>query len=311
MSIESLIASGEYLPESSCIPPWMYLPLSSYKILEDNKFIPIDDYWSNMFEEYTNNLDQKSNNHKYYEYLKNANLGTYTQLDKLKYLDLNVCYYRSKLGIDMIFFIDNSLFDNNPKILGYLFPYDMFTEQSILSEESYMRFINEIFDNKFNDQLFNDQQMNLFNVEQINQFNDDQTNTINEEQMNRFNEEQNKHLILISNIFSIIFEDVTNKYIANKKSNLYQRDFRDGIFTGNPDRIIPGEHYKVILEGGGSVRGYYYKSFSGIEMLIFQSSKDLTSFTGYEFPHYKFTDYDDNACYSEQIERCKEFGKNR
>lgn len=310
MSIESLIASGEYLPESTCIPPWMHLPLSSsYQILEDNKCIPIDDYWSNMFEEYTNNSYQKPNDHKYYEYLKNANLGTYTKLDKLKYLDLDVCYYRSKLGIDMIFFIDNSLFDNNPKILGYLFPYDIFTEQSISSEESYVKFINELFDKTFNDQLFNDQQMILFNNEQINLyndelFNDQQMNRFNDEQMDQFNYKQDKHLILISNVFSIIFEDVTNKYIANKESNLIQRDFSDGIFTGNPDKIIPGEHYKVIIEGGGSVRAYYYKSLSGIEMLIFQLSQNLTSFTGYEFPHYKFRDYD------EDNERCKEIGRN-
>ena len=98
--------------------------------------------------------------------------------------------------------------------------------------------------------------------------------------------------------YSTEFENVTAVYIAQQElimthqgleAPVLYRDFRSGYYTGDLSTIQPGQYTPVTINGGGYVNTYYYKSLSGIEMIIFISHYNgEIIYSGYRFPHHKF-----------------------
>jgi hypothetical protein len=105
--------------------------------------------------------------------------------------------------------------------------------------------------------------------------------------------------------YSATFENVTAIYIAEQESAIVHqglevpvlyRDFRSGYYSGDLSTIQPGQYTQVTISGEGYVNTYYYKSLSGIEMIIFISHcNGEILYSGYRFPHHKFNNYN-NGC---------------
>ena len=88
--------------------------------------------------------------------------------------------------------------------------------------------------------------------------------------------------------YSTEFENVTTAYMAQQVPILC-RDFNYGYYYQDLSTIQLGRYFEVTIGGGGYVNAYYYKSLSGIEMIIFISDNNGTlTYSGYRFPHYKF-----------------------